>query len=61
MGNWSQGPSRTAAATNHRPASLPFTPQVIADSETDGGLAGACDKFKAWVDKTYLAEQPKSA
>ncbi|KAG2444565.1 hypothetical protein HXX76_001310 [Chlamydomonas incerta] len=35
--------------------------EVISDSETDGGLAGACDKFKVWVDKTYLAEQPKSA
>ncbi len=37
------------------PAPAPVAPQVIADSETDGGLAGACDKFKAWVDKTYLA------
>ncbi|GLC57208.1 hypothetical protein PLESTB_001198900 [Pleodorina starrii] len=27
--------------------------ELIADSREDGGLAGACDKFKAWVDKTY--------
>ncbi|KXZ48820.1 hypothetical protein GPECTOR_25g405 [Gonium pectorale] len=30
--------------------------ELISDSAEDGGLAGACDKFKAWVDKTYLTK-----
>ncbi|GIL49198.1 hypothetical protein Vafri_5347 [Volvox africanus] len=30
--------------------------ELIADSEADGSLAAACDKFKAWVDEKYFAK-----
>lgn len=35
--------------------------EVIGDSEADGGLAAACDKFKKWVYKEYYGGVPPSA
>jgi hypothetical protein len=29
--------------------------KVISDSDTDGGIQGACAKFKAWVRQQYFA------
>lgn len=35
--------------------------EVIGDSELDGGLTGACAKFKSWVDKHYFSGVGKQA